>query len=152
MNINRTRKYILILLIICASNALSLDFDGKSYKIKSKFSEYCMEVEGSKIDEGTKVIQYPCKSNSSQEFLFTKTASGYYTMTSSSGQQLKVNKLDVNIVQSSVGSLFIIEQQGLAYTIKDKVSNKYITANVYNTDVKKSPRNNQYNQLWLFEN
>ena len=127
---------------------MAVDLDGKSFKIQSKFSLDCMELESNSKNDDTKLMQYPCNNNSVQKFKFTKHNNGFYTITAKSGKKLTLNSENYFLTQSLKGSMFKIQLLDDAYIIQEKQTQEYITANVRSGDIIKSQRNNQYSQMW----
>ena len=140
-------KFVLLLILFC-TNATAVDFDGKLFQIKSKFSQDCMELENSSNKDGIKLILYPCSADSLQKLLFTKKDDGFYTITANSGKKLTLSNEEYFITQTQKGTSFKIEVLDDAYILRAKDSKEYITANVRSGKIIKSQKNNQYSQMW----
>lgn len=148
---NKFKFLVISLSFILSINSMAMNLDGKSYKVKSKFSQECMELENNKNIDGIKVKQYPCQNDINQEFLFKKNSDGYYTIATKNGKKLTLKAESFYITISTKGSLFNIKLLEDAYTIQEKNSKEYVTSNVRTGDIIKSLQNNQYNQMWIIQ-
>ena len=145
---SKLRSLIASISLLFVSNSIAVDFDNNPYKIKSKFSQECMELRENSNKEGIKIVQYPCSKDETQKFILNKNQEGLYSITTSSGKKVTLNPKGYYITQSSKGSFFKIEQLEDSYTIQESTTEEYVTANVRSNDILKSEKNNQYSQMW----